>query len=427
MGGSWGLNGEVDPLAGLRAFDDGLEKGDAAEAVMGGGEVGGGGGRGESGVAGPPCGGVVAVEVGEGFDKTFGMAGGKAEGLAGGFVKAGAASTEDFAGAVRVEKGEGVGFLLGPVEAAAHSVDAEAKGVFLAGEDLACGEDAAGSAVEVEEDGAVVVEAATGNEGGEVGAEGLDGEAGDEFGEVFGVGSDVAHAAAESGLGGIGAPCGLFLALLFEGGGQPALGVFDEDTAKGAEGTGPDAGASLADHGVAGVVVGEHEEAAGFFDEADEGLSVGEGGGEGFVANHIKACFEGEPGGGVMEVIGGDDGDEVHALFGGKLGFAGDHGVHVGVAAMGRDEPVVAGVAGTLGVGAEGSANEFDGTVEGGGHAVDGTDEGALTSADHAHTKFPVGFHSEDTNGVSHKRQDLFPSFFLVLGRLHPSVIVARV
>ena len=178
------------------------------------------------------------------------------------------------------------------------------------------------------------------------------------------MGADVADAAGGAGAFGVGAPSGLFLVGFFEGGGEPALRVFDDHFAEVAEGTGADEVARLFDHGVAGVVVGEDEDFFGLRDDFAEGERFFEAEGDGLVADDVEAGFEEEFCGREVLVVGRDDDDEVEAFAG---GFAAFEPGHLGVAAVnaGRvEEEVGAGGGGAGGVGGEGAGDEFGLIVE---------------------------------------------------------------
>ena len=54
------------------------------------------------------------------------------------------------------------------------------------------------------------------------------------------------------------------------------------------------------------------------------------------VGEHVKAVLECGRRDGEVQVVRRDDRDELHALVGRQLGFGREHGVEVGVAALGR-------------------------------------------------------------------------------------------
>src|SRR5204862_3934495 len=102
-----------------------------------------------------------------------------------------------------------VGLLLVPLDAAAAAVHAQAQVVLVARCDLARPERAACTAGEAKHHLNVVVEAAAGDEGGELRAQLADLKTGDVSGELERVRADVADAAARAGARRVGPPFGL--------------------------------------------------------------------------------------------------------------------------------------------------------------------------------------------------------------------------
>jgi hypothetical protein len=140
----------------------------------------------------------------------------------------------------------------------------------MAGRDLAGPDHALGALatarLEAQHDVGVVVQHAPGAEGGQVGGESVKFEIGDAR-EIIGMSADVAGRAASARLLGIGTPGRLFLAGRLDGLGQPILRIFrlyDADVAKLAL---RHHLARLPHHGIAGVVVRQDEELAGFLDQ----------------------------------------------------------------------------------------------------------------------------------------------------------------
>src|SRR5690606_30974069 len=180
----------------------------------------------------------------------------------------------------------------------------------------------------------------------------------------------------------------------------PALGILDDDLADFAELAGAHEFTRLLDHDVAGVVVGEGEDASGLGDDFLQGAGFLEVESDGFVADDVEAFFEEELGGRKVLVVGRDDDDEVEAIGGGAGGLGGGH-LGVGTVNAGRvEEEVGAGGPGTFGVGGKGAGDEFGLAVHLNGDAVDGTDEGAAPAADHAVAEFAGGGHGGGNGGL---------------------------
>lgn len=166
------------------------------------------------------------------------------------------------------------------------------------------------------------------------------------------------------------------------------MGVFSDHFSDFAEGAAGDHFASLFDEWVAGVVVGEAVEKAGFFYERLKFASLSEVEGSGFVAQDVKPVFESEFGRGEVNVVGSDDRDEVHAFVGGQSLFGMDHFLKRPVAAVGREEEVCSGGFGACGVAGERAADQFNLAVHICCDAVDSADESAAAAADHSVTNF---------------------------------------
>src|SRR6185437_13851328 len=120
------FNSEISPfLCALVAADQVVDKGQAADAIFYAGEVEGFFGRGGAVDAGHEGDGEVAVEVGEGFEITFGVAA-RGAGIelcdAGEIAIAGAI---DLGWLVEPFYQQGMGFLLCPFDAAVLAIDAD--------------------------------------------------------------------------------------------------------------------------------------------------------------------------------------------------------------------------------------------------------------------------------------------------------------
>ncbi len=200
--------------------------------------------------------------------------------------------------------------------------------------------------------------------------------------------ADVPDATGGTALLRIGAPGGLLLSGGFEARGQPALRIFHDDFTDLAELAVPDHVARFFHQRVAGVVVREAVEQAGLFDEGGEGPGLGEIEGRGLVAQDVEAVFEGGLGGGEVDVIGGDDGDEVDALIRRQGGFLCHELLEAPVDARGIEEEVGAAGPGLFRIGRESAGGEFNLAIDMGGDAMDRTDEGAAPAANHCVTDF---------------------------------------
>jgi hypothetical protein len=89
-----------------------------------------------------------------------------------------------------------------------------------------------------------------------------------------------------------------------------------------------------------------------------------------------------------MQVVGGDDDQQFHALIGGQPALDLKHLLPVGVAAGTWQAQSSAGVLIVAGVATERTAHQFKTTVESGGLAVSPANERALPATDEAHSYF---------------------------------------
>ena len=278
-----------------------------------------------------------------------------------------------------------------PLEPAEFAIDADVEVILLAYGNLGRVEDALRAVVEAKEDISVVIERAAFDESREVSREFLDVQAGDELREVFGVGADVAEATGCARFGRIGAPGGLLLTRFLEASGEPALRVFHDDLADFSELAGMHHVTGFFDERVAGVVMGEAVEQTCFGNEGAEFLRLREIEGRGFVGEDREAMFQRGFGGGEVDMVRSDDGDEIHTLAERQSGLGLHHLLEVAVASLRRKEEIGSRVAGALRVAAECAADEFDLPVEGRRHAVDASNERSASAADHAHADFAFG------------------------------------
>ena len=150
--------------------------------------------------------------------------------------------------------------------------------------------------------------------------------------------ADVADAATDPGALRVRPPVRLLLAFRFELGGEPTLGILDDDLPDPAELAAADPVAGLLDHRVAGVVVGQAEDETGLFDEFDQGFRLGRRLRHRLVAHHVEARFERRHSDREVHVVRGDDGDEVHPLGRVEGGLARHHLLVGAVAPLGRQE-----------------------------------------------------------------------------------------
>ena len=260
----------------------------------------------------PQLGCNIAVELGETFQITFRVARREAGGMGGCRTDRGATTTEGHGRLTEAGEDELVRVLLAPGEGSLLTMDADGKAVLVARRDLACPECAAGGA-EAQQQLRIVVEPAAGDEVREVGSELGAFMPGDEFGEVEGVGADVAERPAGAALAGSPRQSACFCRWS-RSVGQPVLCVLGLDDADGAEFAGLDHLAGLPDHRIAGVVVGQAKSRPERCTELDEVAASRQRGGQGLVADHRDPGGEEGAGGGVVDVVGGDDGDRVNPV-----------------------------------------------------------------------------------------------------------------
>ena len=172
--------------------------------------------------------------------------------------------------------------------------------------------------------------------------------------------------------------------------GQPPLRVFDDHLADLAQPAGTDNLTRLFDQRIPRVIVRQAVEQSGAFKQRTQFRRLGKIEGRGLVRDDVEAMFQRRLGRGEVQMVRGDDGDEVHAPVGRQRGFSGHHFLERAVATFRRKEQVGTRILRPLRVAAERAADQFDLAVEGGRHAMHGPDEGAASSADHAHADFTV-------------------------------------
>ena len=161
----------------------------------------------------------------------------------------------------------------------------------------------------------VVIDAPARNETLQIGGEAIQRQAGDEIGQIERMGADIPGGPTRTGFGRIGAPVGLFLPRGLQRFGQPVLRIFHLHKADVAKRARTHHGLGLADHRVAGVIVGQSEDHAGSLGSFCQLFRLGQGGGQRFVADHMDAAFDKLHRHRRVHVVGGDDGHHLDAVF----------------------------------------------------------------------------------------------------------------
>ena len=202
--------------------------------------------------------------------------------------------------------------------------------------------------------------------------------------------ADVAHARGGSGDGRVGAPYGLLHAVGLQPGGQPALGILDDDASDRSQLAGGYKLPRFLDHRVAGVVVGKAEELAGLSDLALQLPGLGQVHRHGLVADDVESGVQGGYGHGEVRAVGRYDGDEVHPLLRRQRGLRLQHLLVGAIDSLRGQQKVLSAEPGLLRRAAEGPADELDLVVHLGRDAVDGAYEGVPPAAHHAHPEFSV-------------------------------------
>ena len=214
-------------------------------------------------------------------------------------------------------------------------------------------------------------------------------EPGHVVGEVIGVGADVAERPAGARALRIGAPLGLLVAALLGRPGQPVLRIFDLHQPKDAEIAALDHLAHPAHQRIAGVIVGEGEEAARLLDRRLHPLGFGERHRQRLVADDVDARLQegdGRPG---VHVVGGDDRNRLDPVR--PLGLRLRHALVVVVDAVGRKSKGFARPARLLRRRRQRAGDQFVLVVDARGDAVHRADEGALAAAHHAEPDASAG------------------------------------
>lgn len=118
-----------------------------------------------------------------------------------------------------------------------------------------------------------------------------------------------------------------------------------------------------------------------FLRQGGELLRVGQGKGQGLFADHVDPIVQEGPAGVRVAVVGGDDGDEVDAVFPHALGPG--HLVVIRIHPVGADAQLRAALRVGSGVPGKAARNQFCPVVKRHGFPVNLSDKSALPSADH--------------------------------------------
>ena len=284
--------------------------------------------------------GEIFVDVREGFKIALRMRGRRARGGFGVRAKVAVGGAIDLHRLVEPFHEHRIRLFLVPFDAAFLAIDADVDIVFLADADLRTVQHAFGAAFEAEQHVAVVIQLAALDKSRDVGGEFLNLETGDVFGEVLGMRADITHAAGRAAAFGIGAPTGLFLPGDFDARGQPALRILDDDFADFAELARSNHVARFLHQRITSVIMSQAVEQAGFLHQLGELFSLGQIEGGRFVTEHVETLFERHLRGREVHVVGGHNGDEIHALAFGQPRLGLDHFLKRAVAAFRLKEEV---------------------------------------------------------------------------------------
>ena len=140
--------------------------------------------------------------------------------------------------------------------------------------------------------------------------------------------------------------------------------------------------ACLPDHGIAGVVVGQHEHAAGLVHEFGELACILKRGGQRLVADDVNAAFKECLRGRKMHVVGRDDRHCVDPVLAPRLALG--HLGEVGVTAARINPELLARGLGSLCGRGKSASDEFVAPVQSGSDAMHAADEGTLAATHHA-------------------------------------------
>ncbi len=140
--------------------------------------------------------------------------------------------------------------------------------------------------------------------------------------------------------------------------------------------------AGLADHRIAGVVVGQAEHQAGPPHRLDQVEGILQAVGHRLVADDGDAAIEEGTRDGVMAVVRGDDADGIDAV--GPRRLRRRHRPIVGIGAIRRDHQIGSRFPGPLRIGGQGAGGELPAVIHPGAQPMDRADEGAAAAADHS-------------------------------------------
>ena len=194
------------------------------------------------------------------------------------------------------------------------------------------------------------------------------------------MGADIPHRAARARACGIGAPFGLFDAFVLHRRGQPVLRVFRLNDADLAQIACRHHGPRLADHRIAGVIMGEDEKRLGLGDAGRQRLRILQRGGQGLVADHMDALGQERLRGSSMDVVGRDNRDRLDPVLAGGFGLG--HLLETAVGA--RDAQSLRTGGGFLGGRRQRACHQIKPVVNARGDAVHPADKGVIAAAHHA-------------------------------------------
>ena len=211
--------------------------------------------------------------------------------------------------------------------------------------------------------------------------------------------TDVANATGDAALRRIGPPVGLLVAGAFEQRRQPALVVFDDHLADLAELAAGDHVPRLPHQRVAGVVVGDGEDDAGFLGRSEQVVRLLGGMYQRLVADDVDAGLGERLGHRVVHVVGRDDADEVDAFAGRAAQFVFEQRLPGRVVAVVGEAEFAPGGERLFGARRQRAGGELHLAVERHCPTMYAADEGALAAADHriaqfVHTDSPSYFFS---------------------------------
>jgi hypothetical protein len=195
--------------------------------------------------------------------------------------------------------------------------------------------------------------------------------------------ADVGNASTETRLRGVGSPCRLLLASPLERLAQPPLRVFDDELADGAEIAALADRPRLTHERVSRVGVRQRVELSRALHDVTQRVRFLERSRGGLVGYDVKAMVERSYGHGEMQVIGGDNRDEVDPVWTGRLGR--QHLLIAAVGALVRDTVRTAGNLRLRRVGAESAGDQLDLAIEFRSQSMHRSDERPWPTTDHSH------------------------------------------